>query len=378
MIESIVNDALNQAIRPALPSRVLVYGAGGAGRRVADLLMAKGIKVVGFLDRKPDRTPGSQSFPVVQPSDWRKLADEKDTAVILAVHNPGHGIGGLRAELHDLGLRSVLTLVDLCNQFPDSFTDHFWLAPRDIYRACGREIAQAYDCLSDDLSRDLFVKILRFRIGGDYALLDQPEPRQYFPNSLPRWPGDLRLVDCGAYTGDSLRESMEAGYRIESAICLEPDEANFQTLSKYVHNQNLKAVCLPCAVSSTTEMLRFSSEATGSSHLGESGGVLVQAVRLDEIIPTFAPNLIKMDVEGAEPEAIRGAEQLIQRYRPGLAIAAYHQAQHLWQIPLQIAALSCGYRLYMRSHAHNSFDVVLYARPVEHYELTRNSNDLLR
>ena len=50
---------------------------------------------------------------------------------------------------------------------------------------------------------------------------------------------------------------------------------------------------------------------------------------LDEVLRGFHPNLIKMDIEGAEPEALRGAQTLVAENRPRLAISIYHGPEHL-------------------------------------------------
>jgi hypothetical protein len=108
-------------------------------------------------------------------------------------------------------------------------------------------------------------------------------------------------------------------------------------------------------------MLRFNSSRGESSCLSESGESFVLCVRLDDAVPDFSPTLIKMDVEGAELAAIAGARQMIRKYRPDMAISLYHTAEHLWEIPLCIHEMGLDYKLYIRCHAHNSFDSVLYA-----------------
>jgi hypothetical protein len=74
-----------------------------------------------------------------------------------------------------------------------------------------------------------------------------------------------------------------------------------------------------------------------------------------------------MDIEGAELDAILGAQQLIQAFQPGLAISIYHAPAHLWQIPLyinQIAqANNLRYTYHLRAHAQNGFENIFYAIP---------------
>ena len=110
---------------------------------------------------------------------------------------------------------------------------------------------------------------------------------------------------------------------------------------------------------------------------------MIQCVSLDEAIMRFRPTLIKMDVEGAEYDALLGARKIITRYKPGLAICLYHRPEHLWQIPLLQQLFGEGktifdpatpgdldssrtnnsYRLYLRLHAFNGWELVAYAIP---------------
>jgi hypothetical protein len=109
--------------------------------------------------------------------------------------------------------------------------------------------------------------------------------------------------------------------------------------------------------------LNFSEGDGTSSKLSASGLSLVPVVALDDILHGQPINLIKLDIEGAEPEALRGARRLIEKYRPGLAVCLYHHPHHLWAIPLWIKELNLNYHLYCRTHAQNTFETVLYAIP---------------
>ena len=97
--------------------------------------------------------------------------------------------------------------------------------------------------------------------------------------------------------------------------------------------------------------------------LEASGEQTIQCVALDDTVYGMRPNLIKMDVEGAELLGLMGAQRIMSDFRPRLAISVYHLPDHLWEIPLFIAALGLDYQLYLRSHGHQTFDTVLYAIP---------------
>ena len=70
---------------------------------------------------------------------------------------------------------------------------------------------------------------------------------------------------------------------------------------------------------------------------------------------------IKLDIEGSELEALRGAEKIIRRDKPRLAISIYHKPQDYFEIPLYIKELVPEYKLYIRHHKFNKNDTVVYA-----------------
>jgi hypothetical protein len=71
-------------------------------------------------------------------------------------------------------------------------------------------------------------------------------------------------------------------------------------------------------------------------------------------------DFIKMDIEGAEMQALRGAEESIRRFRPKMAITVYHSLEDFWEIPKWIAQLGLGYRFYLRHFTIHQEETVLF------------------
>jgi hypothetical protein len=82
---------------------------------------------------------------------------------------------------------------------------------------------------------------------------------------------------------------------------------------------------------------------------------------LDDVLSDFIPTFIKMDIEGAEYEALLGAKKMIQNYRPDLAISVYHSIIDFCRIPLLINGWNLGYKFYLRCHEVSNQEIVLYA-----------------
>jgi len=90
----------------------------------------------------------------------------------------------------------------------------------------------------------------------------------------------------------------------------------------------------------------------------------VETLRIDDLVQRqhlARVSFIKMDIEGAELEALKGAEATIRRDRPKLAISVYHQLHDFWTIPQWVDSLGLGYRFYLRHFTIHAEETVLFA-----------------
>ncbi|MDR2365451.1 MAG: FkbM family methyltransferase [Zoogloeaceae bacterium] len=361
----LVAAAANQTPCALEGDAVLIYGAGNKGWEVLRFLEARGYAVSGFLDTHAKPGQHLEGIPVRTLEDWlRDNASPASHSVVIAVHNYLADIVPLQQSLKDKGFRQALNIVEFYNVFPGALPDHYWLTGKNSYAAFGAALDRLDSLLADALSRQWLEAVARFRLSGDHALLLPPALNdQYCPRDLPEWTRPLRLIDCGAFDGDTLECLKRSGYDFECVAAFEPDMENFRKLAQAAGGYG-NVVCLPCAVGAKTGPVYFSAEANMSSRVSASGGGgFAQCVALDEALPGFRPNLIKMDIEGAELDALRGARRMIEKHRPGLAVSLYHTPGHLWQIPLMLHDWNPDYRFYLRGHAQNTFDLVLYAFP---------------
>jgi FkbM family methyltransferase len=229
-------------------------------------------------------------------------------------------------------------------------------------------VLDAFSLLGDGLSREVFYQNMQAYLENKYEEANyQKELVQYFQPGVKLNKGFSRLVDCGAYTGDTLTEALKYG-NLEEFYGFEPDPVNFGLLSTAAGEKAEhigKTVLFPCACGNQNEMLSFIARGSAGTLakykdiVGEKATIL--AVKLDDVLKKVAPTMIKMDIEGAEPDALAGAQGLIQTYQPDLAICVYHKMSHLWEIPLFLHALVPQYQFYLRCHRIFTFETVLYA-----------------
>jgi FkbM family methyltransferase len=372
---SVISDPLVPSLgaapswRPAKGERVVVYGAGGfAHAAIAAIREAGGI-VEHVLDRRGGqsaRVPGAQvHVPGAEPLSPTERAA---TPVVIGVYNRDADPNEIVATLRALGYERIVGVPELYESFADTLGSRYWLAPRAVYASATDRINEAAELWADDASRQLYASLLRFRTAWpDSVAPGCASGMQYFPNDVPRTTVPLRFVDCGAFVGDTLESLAACHASVEQAYAFEPDLGNFARLAECARDMGAKTgarVALwPCAVGERAGSMRFSAEGGEAGHLSAEGDRAVTVVALDEALPTEYVTDLKMDIEGAELDALRGAERLVRRCHPRLAICVYHRAEHLWEIPLFVRDMGLGYDYFLRSHGHFGFDVVMYAVP---------------
>jgi len=348
-------------------SPLLIYGAGNIGKDVYAALDSRGIKISGFLDRKAVKEEQWKGMPVYAP-DWDGLSllQKQQAGVIIALHNRDVEIPPIIKALLKRGYGRIITLIEFFDHFSEEMGDRFWLTSRSNYKRWEEDISKGYSIWADEPSQRLYLKLLKFRLTGDYDVLPPLEQDcPYFPTGFLVWDAPLRLVDGGAFDGDTLRSLFSSQYPVEAAAVFEPDPDNLNELIKYLSSVSSYQIYLwPCAIYSSTQQLYFSSNIGEGSHLLSSGNISIQATALDDVLRPFKPNLIKLDIEGAEVDGLMGAKRIIRENRPGLAICTYHRPEHMWQIPSLINSWDLGYKFYMRMHKHNGFELVMYAKAV--------------
>jgi FkbM family methyltransferase len=348
--------------------KTLIYGAGGFGRDLAKALQIQSTAdILGFLDQKGkgEKVSGdlrSFGLPSPEAQHWRK----ENPFVVIGVYNPMAPLREIKAQLSQAGFSDIITPMEAYPYVSKTLDWRFWLGTPCDYSAASNPIEQARSLWADQESERIFLETLIFRLGFDLetAVTHSDVALQYADPTLPRWKEPIRLVDGGAYTGDTMQSLVDHGYRLDAVFGFEPDTGNFKKLrTKSSSLANIQVSLWPCGVGASTCRLQFAEGGGTSSKVSASGSAVVPIVAIDDVLHGQSVNLIKLDIEGAEPDALIGARRTIEKNRPGLAVCLYHFPQHLWSIPLWVKGLDLDYRFYCRTYAHNTFETVLYAIP---------------
>lgn len=140
------------------------------------------------------------------------------------------------------------------------------------------------------------------------------------------------VIDCGAHIGGFTRLALQAGARL--VVAVEPEPANLRAFRRNF-DQELKSsrvMLIPKGVWETAGKLSLHLSTTGDSH----SVIFAQKGPGDEVIEVTTLDLlagelgldridfIKMDIEGSEANALRGARQVLERWKPRMAVSSYH------------------------------------------------------
>ena len=195
----------------------------------------------------------------------------------------------------------------------------------------------------------------------------KPLEQQYFPEDIKMRKEYNVFIDCGAYLGDTVYYLSKYIGKIDTLVCFEPNLEFYKVLAKYLSENYEKIakniISIPCGVYSEETIIKFINTSAGDSHITfDRGNEEIMVVTLDKILSGIVPTFIKMDIEGAELEALKGAKRIIKTYKPDLAICVYHSPIHLVEIPLYLKELVPEYKFYLRKYGKQPLtELVLYA-----------------
>lgn len=247
--------------------------------------------------------------------------------------------------------------------FERYFPTQQMLESRQYFGRNSERVERIKGWLADEESKQVFEQIITFRQYRRHFPA-YTEKDIYFVEGIIGLEPQTNFVDCGAYNGDTIEAFIKRNPDYHKIFAFEPDEENIANIREKIQICHWRDIQLiDCASWSEETTLKFCNQADSrtAGKITEDGAIKVRANSIDNILQGRDCGLIKMDVEGAELESLKGAEKTIMRYRPQLAICIYHKNEDMLEIAEYLHNLVPEYRLYVRHHTCNLGDTVLYA-----------------
>lgn len=322
---------------------IVLYAAGKTCERIYKYLRTKGIHISAVCDKNKFGNKFLDSgLTIIQPDELYQ--HYRDAWIVVCTFN--YSVDAIRC-LCLSGVREK-------NILRATFTSNLAYFSREEFfgdKALYEGYQYAYDLASDDASKNVVLDVLRKDLCGTHRLTKTsklPTELEYFDFDF----GESEVfVQAGCFTGDTVEAFIKfRGNNPDDVIyTFEGDPDNYaiskQNLSKYP-NVHLSAYGLW----DKDDNLYFSKGHSDASRIigfSEDGSEpSLQVTSLDnffrgkECLPTF----IQFDIEGAEPEALLGAKEILRGVQPKLAICVYHAQDHLYRIPRIIQEINPNYK----------------------------------
>lgn len=322
---------------------LVLYGMGNGADAILDKMAAEGLTAAAiFASDEFVRGQNFRGFTVEHYSDIK--ARLGDFAVVFAFASE---LPEVLARFKALAERHVVFAPHLPLYAGSEAVDKMWLAKYAV------RLQNVYERLADNKSREVFASVLNYKLSGKPQYLWQCETARFADlQQLFEFSNDESYLDLGAYDGDTVREFLKlTDGQYKKITAVEADRRNYRKLC--AKTDGLKNVQLiEAAVWSEDTELDFSDSGGRQSTLINAHKRKVRALRMDGVLGDDSISYIKMDVEGAEKEALMGIKEHIAADKPKMFIAAYHYDNDFFELPELIWQLNPGYKIYLRKHPY--------------------------
>ena len=339
---------------------ICIWGVGNMGRSLPQFLKKYDIEVDCYCDNDKSKIGmdvHNYGIKCISLEELLKVKDE--TAVIV----PTRYYKEIYQQLKALDFPIVDRI------FHAKFSVDDFLNSADISEVI-LKLQNIIDILADEESCRILTRLVEEWTRNEYhygQLDDICSLPQYFPRDLMESDADEVFVDCGAYNGDNIQDfiQFEDG-KFKKYYAFELNKKNYEELKDNVHNLWSKYedrfVLENKGISDDTKSIMYIDACEGSkvNGIGTEEG---QVVSIDDYFSNIDEKVsfIKMDIEGAEMEALMGGKKIIDTYSPKLAICIYHKPEDFWEIPMFIKNNWKEYQIYIRHHTELTTETVCYA-----------------
>jgi len=335
---------------------IFMYGTGNGGDKIISALSAHKIDLTGiFASDGFVRDRYFHNFKVRSYSDVVMEYGE-DIVILLAF---GTTLPDVTAFIEKLNDRHELIIPDVPLYGGDLFDGEY-------FKSHQAELISVRDMFADEESKMLFDDVVNFRLTGKLDYLRRTSENTVIIREMFEHQAIANVLDGGAFKGDSTADFVSA-LSPEKIYAIEADAKTHAKLSDYARNET-RCEIIPIHAALWDNDCELSYVSSGSRGSGRSGqnkraqSIVVPARTIDSICENFTVDLIKLDIEGAEREAIRGANSIILRDKPNMAVSLYHRTEDIITLPLSIKSLLPEHSLYLRRvPCIPMWDLTLYA-----------------
>lgn len=348
MFENLLNEISSWEFLKRTPLPIAVYGTGNGADKVFDEFERLGILISAVI--ASDGFVRRRTFHGFEVKSVSQLEDEiGDFVIALAFASP---LPQVIENIKSISLRHKVIMPSVPVYESEIFN-------KDFLEKHLEKIERAYSLLCDEQSRKVFENIIRFQITGDLNSCFDCESTKDEAFEILNLGENESFLDLGAYRGDTVEEFLHYAKSYKKIVAVEPDIRTFKKLQ--VNCENLKnCTTLNNAIWSENCTLNFDGN-KGRGASAQAEGIEVPAISVDHITQEYGKfTYINIDVEGAEYEMLKGANQTLKQL-PKLCMAVYHKSEDIFSLINQVKEINPDYKIYLRHHPHISlWDTNIY------------------
>lgn len=334
---------------PEVANSVGIWGAGSRGRSLRHALLERNVQTDFFIDNDEFLQDELVDGVIVLPLE---MLDRKNTCPVFITVEVGYPMA---RRLRRMGFEDIY------------FINNGYTCPPFPVMEYEEDILRVYHMLKDEESRTCYLAAIKMRETGTSAMVHpSPYPQNKHPQ-VKAAPGDI-LINAGGYLGYVAANFTRLTARNCTVFSFEPCPVLFSKMSANFESWGISDIAFPVRKALWKErgMVSFSMDTPhqGNSRVVPNEGELIEGIDLDSFVAERGlpcVNLIELDVEGGEPDALIGATEVIKRHKPKLQISLYHDPRHLWELPLWVKRLVPDYTFYIGHHQHAFNETMLYA-----------------
>lgn len=244
--------------------------------------------------------------------------------------------------------------------FPDELLAIDFLSNTDSVLEEIINYQQTWSLFEDEQSKNEFELLINFRLNRDIEYLRDFKFRlkeQYFEKFI-KLNEDASFIDAGGFDGETSKLFSKLYPNYKHIFIYEPTTESFEKIIK-----NLKGVegitAIKKGLWNKTETLIFNDTLGSANKISSLGNTSINVTTIDETVDKHI-DYIKMDIEGAELNALIGAKSFILKYKPNLAICVYHNQKDFIEIPKLVLSFNNKYKVYLRHYTQGVFETVMY------------------
>ncbi|WP_144678204.1 FkbM family methyltransferase [Desulfitobacterium sp. LBE] len=337
---------------------LILYGYGVYSSTIISLCNELGIEIDAICDSYKTGIYGDMGMEIISPE---RLKNEFRGANIIISSNMFSD--EIKKSLLSLGFSDTQIYLPTISKVS-------FVHPQEFINEHLEGYEWAYHFFTDDNSKKVLLDRIRMYFTGIELVRTSAGP-EYFDPEIIKLHSNEVFIDGGCYIGDTVQEFTRQ-LRIKNTgghkhiYSFEPDiEAYNKALNNLGEIENIDLFCKGLW-SCDTELKFYSDGGNGSSTFANRVNTIsVPVISLDSFLGDKPhgelPTFIKMDIEGAEKEALMGAQKIIREKHPKLAICAYHKPEDIYELPKLIYDIDPTYKFYLHQCENGIYGTILYA-----------------